>query len=190
MDKLFQISQLGTDPTQIGLKDLKPIERVLVKFSSDLTKQVLANLDKQGINASMALRQSINPLPIEVMGKEYSIEIEWADYGKFVDQGLEGTRSGLRSIGTPFKIGRNAPFAKRSEIAEWITAKGINPGGSRGERIPTRDALSFAITKSVNRFGTKRTLFFSDALTEPIQKALIEDVAEALGRTVSISMKL
>ena len=188
MDKLFQISQLGTDPTQIGLKDLKPIERVLVKFSADLTKQVLANLDKQGINASMALRQSINPLPIEVMGKEYSIEIEWADYGKFVDQGVRGSIDDSKAVGSPFKYTNKMP--PRASIAQWITDKGINPGGSRGNRLEARESLAKRMQLSIFRYGTKRTLFFSDALTEPIQKALIEDVAEALGRTVSISMKL
>jgi len=124
------------------------------------------------------------------MGKEYTLEIEWADYGKFVDQGVQGWESGNRAQGSPFQIGRNAPYAKRADIAQWITAKGINPGGRRGQRVPTRESLSYAITKSVNRFGTRRTLFFSNALSPEIQKALIEDVAEALGKTISISMKL
>ena len=188
MDKLFQISQLGTDPTQIGLKDLKPIERVLVKFSADLTKQVLANLDKQGINASMALRQSINPLPVHVMGKEYSVEIEWADYGKFVDQGVRGSIDETKAVGSPFKYNKKMP--PRASLEQYITDKSINPGGSRGDRTEERENLAKFMQVMIFRYGTKRTLFFSDALTEPIQKALIEDVAEALGRTVSISMKL
>jgi len=188
MDKLFQISQLGSAPTQIGLKDLKPIERILIKFSTDLTKQVLANLDKQGINASMALRQSINPLPIELMGKEYSVEIEWADYGKYVDQGVRGSVDESKAIGSPFKYTDKMP--PRASIEQWITDKGINPGGSRGDQLEARESLVKQMQVIIFRYGTKRTLFFSDALTEPIQKALIEDVAEALGRTVSISMKL
>ena len=187
---LFQISQLGTNPTRIGIGDLKPIEQVMTKFANDLIKRAQDNLVKKKANASFNLSSSIEPLPIKVMGNEYTLLIEWPTYGKFVDQGVRGAVSGDKAQGSPFQIGRNAPFARRRDIADWITAKGINPGGRRGERIPTREQLSYAITKAVNKFGTRRTLFFSDALTTDMQEALINDVAEALGKTISIQMKL
>lgn len=188
MDKMFQISQLGSKPTQIGLDDLKPIERVLVKFSADLTERVKQNLQKQGINASNALSQSVNPLPVKMMGKDYMVEIEWADYGKYVDQGVRGAVSGNKAVGSPFQYTNKMP--PRASIAQWITNKGINPGGRRGERIEPREALAAAMQRSIFRFGTKRTLFFSDALSPRVQDALVNDVVEALGKTISISMKL
>jgi hypothetical protein len=190
MSKMFEITQIGTKPTQIGVESLSPVLQVIVKFADSVTKNAKGNINKQGIGASDNLSASIVPLPIVVDGNNYTLEIEWADYGKYVDQGLIGTESGDRAQGSPFQIGRNAPFAKRANIRKWITDKPINPGGRRGQRLPTRESLSYAITKSVNRKGTKRTLFFSDALTPAMQKALIEDVAEALGKTISISMKL
>ena len=188
---MFEITQIGTKPTQIGIESFEPVIQVLVKFADAVTKNAKQNITKQNISATDNLSASIVPrLPVQIDGQNYMLEIEWADYGKFVDQGVEGWESGKRAQGTPFKVGRNAPYAKRASIAKWITDKGINPGGRRGQREPTRDALSYAITKSVNRYGTKRTLFFSDALTPAMQDALINDVAEALGKTISISMKL
>lgn len=190
-DKIFRITQIkGTETTEINISDLAPVQQVLLKFANRLIDNSKNNLNRQNINASFNLSSSIVPLPIEVDGNQYTLEIQWPNYGKYVDQGVQGMESGNRAQGSPFQIGRNAPFAKRRDIAEWITAKGINPGGRRGQRIPTRDNLSYAITNSVNRFGTKRTLFFSDALTPELQSALINDVAEALGKSISISMKL
>jgi hypothetical protein len=189
-DQLFRITQIkGTETTEINISDLAPVQQVLLKFANRLIENSQNNLDRQNINASFNLSSSIVPLP-EVNGNQYTLEIQWPNYGKYVDQGVQGIESGDRAQGSPFQIGRNAPFAKRRDIAEWITAKGIHPGGRRGQRIPTRDQLSYAITKSVNRYGTKRTLFFSDALTSELQSALINDVAEALGKSISISMKL
>ena len=190
MDKIFQISQIGGNTTDISIKALSPIEQVMSRFANDLIKRAQSNLVKKDANASFNLSSSIIPLPVKVMGNEYTLLIEWPTYGKFVDQGVRGTVSGNKAQGSPFQIGRNAPFARRRDIADWITAKGIDPSGRRGERIPTRDALSYAITKAVNKFGTRRTLFFSDALTPELQEALVNDVAEALGKTISIQMKL
>ena len=53
-----------------------------------------------------------------------------------------------------------------------------------------RESIAAAIQRNVYRYGTKRTLFFDKALPESLQKALVEDVAEALGVNISISMKL
>jgi hypothetical protein len=188
MSKMFEISQIGSKPTQIGVESFEPVIQVLVKFSDAVTKGAKANLQKADAIASNALSQSIATLPVKVMGKDYTIEIEWADYGKFVDQGVRGAKDGSRAQGSPFQYRSKMP--PRQPIAEWITNKGINPGGTRGNRLKARESLAFLIQRSVFNKGTKRTLFFSDALTPAMQKALIEDVAEALGKTISISMKL
>jgi hypothetical protein len=187
-DQLFRITQIrGTETTEINISDLAPVQQVLLKFANRLIENSKNNLDRQNINASFNLSSSIVPLPIEVDGNQYTLEIQWPNYGKYVDQGVQGTKEN-RAIGSPFKYTNKMP--PRKSIAEWITNKGINPGGTRGNRLKARESLSFLIQKSVFEKGTKRTLFFSNALTPQLQKALIEDVAEALGKTISINMKL
>jgi hypothetical protein len=188
MSKMFEITQIGSKPTQIGIESFEPVIQVLVKFGDAVTKNAKQNITKDGITASNALSQSIVALPVKVMGKDYTLEIEWADYGKFVDQGVRGAKDGSKAVGSPFRYTTKMP--PRKSIEDWITNKGINPGGTRGNRLQARASLAKAIQKSVFEKGTKRTLFFSDALTPAMQDALINDVAEALGKTISISMKL
>ena len=188
MDKIFQISQIGGNTTDISIKALSPIEQVMSRFANDLIKRAQSNLVKKDANASFNLSSSIEPLPVKVMGNEYTLLIEWPAYGKFVDEGVRGTVSGNKAQGSPFKYTTKMP--PRKSIEDWITNKGINPGGRRGDRFEAREQLAKVIQRSIYRFGTRRTLFFSDALTPELQEALVNDVAEALGKTISIQMKL
>ncbi len=190
MDKLFQISQVGGKTTEISIKALSPIEQVMTKFANDLIKRAQDNLVKKNANASFNLSSSIKPIPVpvNVMGNEYTLLIEWPTYGKFVDQGVRGAVSGDKAQGSPFKYTTKMP--PRKSIKDWITNKGINPGGRRGDRFEAREQLAKFMQVMTYRYGTRRTLFFSDALTTDMQEALINDVAEALGKTISIQMKL
>jgi hypothetical protein len=189
MSKMFEITQIGSKPTQIGIESFEPVIQVLVKFADAVTKGAKQNITKQNISATDNLSASIVPrLPVQIDGQNYTLEIEWADYGKFVDQGVRGAKDGSKAVGSPFRYTTKMP--PRKSIEDWITNKGINPGGTRGNRLQARASLAKAIQKSVFEKGTKRTLFFSDALTPAMQDALINDVAEALGKTISISMKL
>jgi hypothetical protein len=188
MSKMFEITQIGTKPTQIGIESFEPVIQVLVKFSDAVTKGAKNNITKQNISATDNLSASIIPLPVQIDGQNYTLEIEWADYGKFVDQGVRGAKDGSKAAGSPFRYTTKMP--PRKSIEKWITDKPINPSGRRGSRMMPRATLAALIQKSVYEKGTKRTLFFSNALTPKMQEALINDVAEALGKTISISMKL
>jgi deoxyribodipyrimidine photolyase len=187
-DQLFRISQLGTKPTRIGIDDLKPVERLLFKFANEVIKKAKDNLQKDGINASNALSQSISALPIEIDKDNFTLEIDWANYGKYVDQGVQGKLESTKAPGSPFKYRDKMP--PRKSLEDYITNKAIDPIGSKGDRLDTREELAKFMQVMTYRYGTKRTLFFSNALTPKMQEALINDVAEALGKSISISMKL
>jgi hypothetical protein len=75
-------------------------------------------------------------------------------------------------------------------IEEWITNKGISVGGVRGQRENPRASLAAVIQRRIYNFGTPRTLFLDKALPESLMKALTEDVAEAFGKSISISIKV
>jgi hypothetical protein len=187
-EQLFRITQIrGTETTEINISDLAPVQQVLLKFANRLIENSKNNLDRQNINASFNLSSSIVPLP-EVNGNQYTLEIQWPNYGKYVDQGVQGAKDSSKAPGSPFRYTTKMP--PRKSIEEWITAKTINPGGRRGERMIPRASLAAVMQRTIYEKGTKRTLFFSDALTPELQSALINDVAEALGKSISISMKL
>jgi hypothetical protein len=188
MDKLFQIEQIqGTDFIGLNQAELKGVQKVLAEFAKKVVLDSQRNLDK-GSNASMSLRQSIAPLPVKEVGGGYMVEIEMNDYWKFVNEGVRGAQDGSKAIGSPFQYRDKMP--PRQAIEDWITNKGINPGGSRGQRMQPRASLAAAIQRNIYRFGTPRTLFFDKALPESLMKALTEDVAEAFGKSISISIKV
>ena len=188
MDKIFQISQLGTKSTRIGIGELKPVERILFKFANKVIKKAKDNLQKDGINASNALSQSISALPIEIDKDNFTLEIDWAKYGKFVDQGVQGKLDSTKAPNSPFKYRNKMP--PRKALEDYITNKAIDPIGSKGDRLDTREELAKFMQVMTYRYGIKSTEFFSKSLTPAMQEALVNDVAEALGKTISIQMKL
>lgn len=182
------ISKLGTTGEAATLKELDAIERVLVSFMNGVQKRASENLDKEGSNASASLRQSIIVLPIQAYGKTYEIALQMNDYWKFVNEGVQGWQS-TKAPNSPFryKRGKRPP---RAAIEQWITNKGINPGGRRGERMDPRASLAKAIARKIGREGTKPTKFLDKALPEELIKTLTNEVAEAIGRQISISIVL
>jgi hypothetical protein len=188
MDKLFQIESIqGTDFVGLDVAQLTGVKKVLGEFAKKVVEDSQKNLDK-GSNASMSLRQSITPLPVKEVGGGYMVEIEMNDYWKFVNEGVRGAKSGAKAQGSPFQYKTKMP--PRQSIEEWITNKGINPGGTRGDRLKARASLAAVIQRHIYNFGTPRTLFLDKALPESLMKALTEDVAEAFGKSISISIKV
>jgi len=190
MDKLFQIESIqGDDFVGLSTAELTGVKKVLAQFVDRVIKDSQANLDKGGrfgqYNASFNLRQTIKPLPQDLPNGGYMIEIEMADYWKFLNEGVLGKKSGAKAQGSPFQYGKNAPIPTRAGIEKWIQDKSIVPddGGSR-------KGLAYVIRRSIIDTGTPRTLFFDKALPESLMKALTEDVAEAFGKSISISIKV
>lgn len=190
MDKLLQIESIqGTDFVGLSTAELTGVKKVLAEFAKKVVEDSQKNLDKGGRygqhNATFNLRQSIDPSQVREEGNGYVVEISMADYWKFLNEGVLGTKSGNKAQGSPFQYGRNAPIPTRAGIEKWIQAKAIVPedGGSR-------KGLAYVIRRSIINEGTTRTLFFDKALPDSLIKALTEDVAEAFGKSISISIKV
>lgn len=190
MDKLFEIASIqGTDFVGLDVAQLTGVRKVLGEFAKKVVLDSQSNLDRGGRygqhNASFNLRQSIKPLPVQEIGNGYMVEIEMADYWKFLNEGVLGTKSGNKAQGSPFQYGKNAPAPTRASIEKWMQFKSIVPedGGSR-------KGLAYVIRRSIINTGTPRTLFFDKALPDSLIKVLTEDVAEAFGKSISISIKI
>ena len=190
MDKLFQIESIqGTDFIGLSKAELTGVKKVLGEFAKKVVEDAQKNLDKGGRygsnNATFNLRQSIDPSQVREEGNGYTVEITMADYWKYVNEGVLGKKSGNKAQGSPFQYGKNAPIPTRAGIEKWMQFKSIVPedGGSR-------QGLAYVIRRSIINTGTPRTLFFDKALPESLMKALTEDVAEAFGKSISISIKI
>lgn len=187
--KIEQITKLGRgDVTDIKLSELNVLEKPITTFLQKVTQAATQNLDRSDSNASASLRQSFLILPVEAYGGKYEIALSMNDYWKYVDLGVQGKLSGAKAIGSPFRYTNKMP--PRASIEQWITEKGINPGGRRGERLEPRATLAATIQRSIFFYGTKQTKFLSNALTDDLIDAMTNEVAEALGKTISISIVL
>ena len=190
MDKLLQISSIqGTDFVGLDVAQLTGVKKVLGEFAKKVVLDSQKNLDKGGRygsnNATFNLRTSIDPSQVREEGNGYTVEITMADYWKYVNEGVLGKKSGAKAQGSPFQYGKNAPIPTRAGIEKWMQFKSIVPedGGSR-------QGLAYVIRRSIINTGTPRTLFLDKALPESLMKALTEDVAEAFGKSISISIKI
>lgn len=181
-----EITKLGSDAKSISLSEIGAIEKPLVKFMQAVEQRAAKNLDSKDGNASMSLRQSIVILPIKAYGKNYEIALEMNDYWKFKDLGVKGKLSGVKAPNSPFKYTNKMP--PRASIEQWITNKGINPGGTRGNRLKPREDLARVIQRKIYLYGTKESKFLTNALTDDLVSAMVNEVAEALGRQISISI--
>lgn len=186
MADFFKIEQLGQNATALKLSELSVIEKPLITFIQKVTKAATTNLDAADANASASLRQSFVILPVEAYGAKYEIALSMNDYWKYVDLGVQGKLSGAKAPGSPFRYTNKMP--PRSSIEQWITNKGINPGGRRGERLEPRATLAASIQRGIFFYGTKQTKFLSNAVTDELINAMTNEVAEALGKTISISI--
>jgi len=187
--KIEQVSKLPRgDVTALKLSELSVLEKPITTFLQKVTQSATQNLDRADANASASLRQSMIILPVEAYGAVYEMALSMNDYWKFVDLGVKGRFSGAKAPNSPFKYTNKMP--PRASIEQWITEKGINPGGRRGQRMQPRADLARSIQRSIYLYGTKQTSFLTNALTDDLISAMTNEVAEALGKTISISIVL
>jgi hypothetical protein len=145
-----------------------------------LAKQNLANSDA---NASNALAQSISVEPITLTDSAFVVAIKANDYWKFVDLGVKGTVSSSRAPNSPFRFKGN-PIPIRP-LQEWIAFKGI-PLEGRDKKAANR-SFAINIARKISREGLRATNFMSNAATNDMIAVLTENIAEVLGKSISVA---
>jgi hypothetical protein len=103
-----------------------------------------------------------------------------ADYGKFIDKGVQGKKDNSKAPRSPFKYTTKRPPAKVFD--KWSIKRGIAPRNKKGQ-FTSRKAVNFAIANAVYNYGIEETLF----LTKPFEsafKSLPDEIIEAYGMEV------
>lgn len=158
------------------MSKFKYTDKFLRTYGSQVEQEIERRLASSGKEASGKLMQSIR---YEVREKANSIVIAFimADYGKYVDKGVQGAESkragdGGKSI---YKFKDKMPPAK--SIKQWLKIKGIP------------ESASFPIRRSIYRFGITPTNFFTipttrrqKQLADGIKKNMILDVENLIGK--------
>ena len=128
----------------------------LKKFRDYVVKQARSNLSKAGKRSSGKLYDSID-IEVKAMPNSIGLYVDMEDYGKFVDQGVNGKFS---AYATPYSYKNKMP--PPSKLDKWIVRKGIAPRDKNGKLLP-RKSLQFLIARSIFRKGIKPSLFFTKA---------------------------
>ena len=145
-----------------------------------LAKQNLANANAI---ASNALAQSITVEPITLTDSSFVVAIKANDYWKFVDLGVKGTQKSSRAPNSPFQYRDKRPPIR--PLQEWIAFKGI-PLQGRDKKAANR-SFAINIARKISREGLRATNFMSNAVTEDMVAVLTENIAEVLGKSISVA---
>jgi len=145
-----------------------------------LAKQNLANSDA---NASSDLTQSIRFEPISLTDTSFVVAIVANDYWKFVDLGVKGAVSSSRAPNSPFQYRDKRPPIR--PLQEWIALKAI-PMEGRDKKAANR-SFAINIANKIRREGLRATNFMSNAATKEMVDVLTENIAEVLGKSISVA---
>jgi hypothetical protein len=145
-----------------------------------LAKQNLANANAI---ASDSLSASIDIKPITLTDTSFVVAIVANDYWKFVDLGVKGAVSSSRAPNSPFQYRDKRPPIR--PIQEWIAFKEI-PLEGRDKKAANR-SFAINIANKIRREGLRATNFMSNAATKEMVDVLTENIAEVLGKSISVA---
>lgn len=143
------------------------LQQIIVDWwNNKVIPPIVANLDKNGTNASSKLRQSFIPGTITKTPTSINTILLAEDYWEFIEYGRKPTRGG-HIEGTPYLW---------QSLQTWISQKGIKPAEGM-----TYESLAKAIAKKIHRRGTKAQPFLEKAFTESIQMELVNELNARFG---------
>jgi hypothetical protein len=156
---------------------------IVTKWLDGVIKLAKQNLANSNANASNDLTQSIRFEPISLTDTSFVVAIVANDYWKFVDLGVKGAVSSSRAPNSPFQYRDKRPPIR--PLQEWIAFKGI-PMEGRDKKAANR-SFAINIANKIRREGLRATNFMSNAVTEDMVKVLTENIAEVLGKSISVA---
>ena len=165
---------------------LEEIEKALSKFGRDVVKESKQNLRKNNDTSNLAGSLGFDS---KVHANSFSFSFYMADYGAFVDEGVQGKMTTSRAPNSPFRFGSGTgkKGGLTEAIGKWVKRKGIKGRGKDGKFI-THKSLTFLISRSIYQHGKKPTLFF----TKPFQKhfdKLPDELLEKFGLDLDTFME-
>jgi hypothetical protein len=139
----------------------------LNKFAKYVVSQSKANLTRSKKNASGNLRNSIG-YDLKVNPNSFELEFIMAEYGMFVDEGVQGSKSSyLESRNSRFEFSGRFKTIPTKSLDRWVVRRGIKGVRDEQGKFIKRDSLKYLIAKSIYEKGIKASLFF----TKPFEKA-------------------
>lgn len=136
---------------------------------------------KVTLTTSKNLEQSIVALPIEIEGSKLTIEIQAADYWKFVNEGVRGVGGTMKSGVQWVNKSPSSPFSYKEgkkpspkHFVDWAYLAGKSP---------------FAVSETVFRSGIKANHFFDEVINSAFEKMMADDLTNSIGRAIELDIK-
>jgi hypothetical protein len=193
------LGDLGTDAEAGEVQFDSIIEQAIVRFVNGLSDTMKSNLTElDAYYADSELVQSIITLPLSSNGNSFEMSIEMNYYGDFLNQGVSGTRNKFNSPYS-FKKESVSPAFNKS-LRKWITKRGfpiesrysqtrdLTKDQRKKKQIDEKTQMAYAMGIGIKREGIKPTNFINDALSEKNVAAFAQGLADALGRSIEITI--
>lgn len=161
----------------------KRTEKALNKFALKTMTFARGNLLRQKKNASGALRDSIDyNITTTRKGENISsfrLQFTLADYGTFVEDGVNGTR---KKYGSPYSYTTKQPPS--SVILGWLKSKPVKLRDSKGRFRKNKkgelNTLAFLIARKIKERGLKPAPFLKpsfEKVFKGLDKEIVKDFA-------------
>jgi hypothetical protein len=151
------------------------VNDALQKFAKTVISQSRANLTRGKKNVNRKLYDSLK-YELNVHRQSFSLEMFMEEYGKFQDEGVNGTEV---KHGSRFSFKDKQPPTQ--PIAEWAKARRIRFRDEKGRYLRGNyNTIGFIIARAIKKKGIKPSLFF----TKPFEKHfknLPDELVEAYG---------
>jgi len=184
---------------------------VLMSYEQKLIDALVQSLEKNDRVKGGSLAQSVS-VRFKAFATHFTIEIDMEKYWKFVDKGVDGWS---KSQGSEYKYKKGGKPIPEDAMREFMAENGITPAMSISrqrqlEKVKGKGKLSGKIRKglkqknksdalrsagyamgfNIKKKGIKPTHFVDEALDGNIFDQLTNDMAEALGREITITLDL
>jgi len=176
-----QLSSKGSDVTKsVSLTETKDVQTQILRWLADLIKDMQGAIDKYDAKATLNLRQSFAASPFKLNGNQLSIDLEGADYWKFVNYGVNGVQN---NRGRPYSFRSIQPSAQDvADIRKWIVDKAL------GIPADELDGAAYNIARAIKRRGIEPRPFYTDTMTDKRVNELTVTIADITGKQISLKL--
>ena len=155
-------------------------------FGKYVVKQSKANLTRKKKKDTGELYKSIDyDLFVSKTEASFSLSFKMADYGDFIDKGVNGVASSTKAPNSPYKFGTGsgAKGGLTNGIDQWVSRKRIQFKDRQSGKFMSYKQTAFLIRRSIWFKGIETTNFFSKPLEDAF-KRLPDALVEAFGLEV------
>jgi hypothetical protein len=137
------------------------VDKVLDTFGRKVVQTARGILNAKGKNTSGDLGSSLGYFIKVYPSGAVDMSFVAEGYAKFVDKGVQGSKSSAKAPNSPYKYTTKQPPS--GVIDKWVVRKGLEGiRDKKGKFIP-RKSLVFNIARNIKLYGVKPSNFFTDA---------------------------